>query len=60
VDLGLENYSRPLVCKEMNLGPGTKSLDYNARADFIKIKVIDLNGIPIDFAVDLFTKAQGI
>jgi hypothetical protein len=40
-------------------GPGTKLLDCHARADCREIKVIDLKGMPIDFAVDLFTALIG-
>ena len=40
-------------------GPGTKLLDCHARADCIEIKVIDLKGMAIDFAVDLFTALIG-
>jgi hypothetical protein len=39
--------------------PGTKLLDCDARADCREIKVIDLKGIPSDFAVDLFTALIG-
>lgn len=39
--------------------PGTKLLDCHARAGCREIKVIDLKGIPIDFAVDLFTALIG-
>ena len=58
-DLGLENYFCPESAKERIWGPGTKLLDCHARADCREIKVIDLNGIPIDFAVDLFTALIG-
>ena len=39
--------------------PGTKLLDCHARADCREIKVIDLKGMAIDFAVDLFTVLIG-
>ena len=39
--------------------PGTKLLDCHARAGCREIKVIDLKGIPIDFAVDLLTALIG-
>ena len=39
--------------------PGTKLLDCHARADCREIKVIDLKGMAIDFALDLFTVLIG-
>jgi len=40
-------------------GRGTKLLDCHARADCREIKVIDLKGIRIDFAVELFSALIG-
>jgi hypothetical protein len=59
LDFGLENYSCPESAKECIWGPGTKLLDCYARADCRQIKVIDLKGITIDFAVDFFTALIG-
>ena len=51
--IGIGELPKKWVCKGMNLVPGTKLLDYNARADFIKIKVIDLKGASGRKQIDL-------
>ena len=39
--------------------PETKLLDCHARADCRQIKLIDLKGTPLNFALDLFTVLIG-